>query len=280
MVHTKAFSELSKNNIIKDRFWSECVPRVTQLHLALQSIDFEMSHKTGQQLTSGPVGALTIVLENLELLTSRLPPHRFREIFTFCLTRFNHFLRVLRGCRHALFPKNTRMTNGTLWTDQSLTPQFFLAVRCVQRSSKNVELEKKRSRMTKWTGCQLLDTEKSDTGIYKCISKSADGPYTTTKTELEVIDASYLPEVDEWQKNLARGLIAAASTAAFFIAACGFSYFSWDERHPEGKSNRSSISSASHPSSATSSDTPNLHELKGLDNPALAIDTNEIDSGL
>ncbi|XP_057374117.1 uncharacterized protein LOC130695021 [Daphnia carinata] len=124
------------------------------------------------------------------------------------------------------------------------------------------------------------DTEKSDTGVYKCISKSPDGAYTTTKTELEVIDASYLPEVDEWQKNLARGLIAAAATAAFFIAACGFSYFSWDERHAEGKSNRSPISSASHPLSATSSDTPNVHELKGLDNPALAIDTNEVDSGL
>lgn len=124
------------------------------------------------------------------------------------------------------------------------------------------------------------DTEKNDTGIYKCISRSPDGPYTTTETELEVIDASYLPEVDEWQKNLARGLIAAASTAALFISACGFYHFNWEERHPQGKSKRSSISSGSHPSSGTSSDTPNLHELKGLDNPALTIDTNEIDSGL
>lgn len=43
------------------------------------------------------------------------------------------------------------------------------------------------------------DTEKSDTGTYKCISKSPNGPYITMKTELEVIDVSYLPEVDDWQ---------------------------------------------------------------------------------
>lgn len=77
------------------------------------------------------------------------------------------------------------------------------------------------------------------------------------EVELQVIDTSYLPEIDEWevcantsdliiqirpealigvpvtQKNLTRGLIASACTAAFFIAACGFRYFNWEERHQE-----------------------------------------------
>lgn len=43
------------------------------------------------------------------------------------------------------------------------------------------------------------NTVKSDNGIYKCISKSPNGPYVTTKTELEVLDVSYIPEVDDWQ---------------------------------------------------------------------------------
>jgi len=33
-----------------------------------------------------------------------------------------------------------------------------------------------------------------------------------------------------------RGLIAAASTAVFFIAACGVKHFSWHERHVKGLS--------------------------------------------
>lgn len=45
----------------------------------------------------------------------------------------------------------------------------------------------------------IKNTVKSDNGIYKCISKSPDGPYVTTKTELEVLDVSYVPEVDDWQ---------------------------------------------------------------------------------
>ncbi|EFX74332.1 hypothetical protein DAPPUDRAFT_307321 [Daphnia pulex] len=127
------------------------------------------------------------------------------------------------------------------------------------------------------------NTVKSDNGVYKCISKSPEGPYVTTKTELEVLDVSYVPEVDDWEKNLTRGLIAAASTAVFFIAACGFSSFNWNERHPKRRSSSPSIRRPSHPSSATSatsSDPSSLQELKGLDNPALSIDSNEIDSGL
>lgn len=43
------------------------------------------------------------------------------------------------------------------------------------------------------------DAVKNDTGTYKCISKAPDGPYVMMKTELEVIDVSYLPEVDDWE---------------------------------------------------------------------------------
>lgn len=41
-----------------------------------------------------------------------------------------------------------------------------------------------------------------------------------------------------------------------------------------------SISRSSHQSSATSSDPSTQVELKGSDNPALSVDTDEIDSGL
>jgi hypothetical protein len=45
----------------------------------------------------------------------------------------------------------------------------------------------------------------------------------------------------------------------------------------------SSMSRQTHPSSttsATTSDPSSLLEMKGLDNPALSIDTSEIDSGI
>lgn len=121
---------------------------------------------------------------------------------------------------------------------------------------------------------------KSDTGTYKCISKAPDAPYVMMKTELEVIDVSYLPEVDDWEKNLTRGLIAAASTAAFFIAACGFAHFNFEERHPKRKESSSISRRRSHQSSTTSSDPSSLLEMKGVDNPAMSVDSSEIDSGL
>lgn len=43
---------------------------------------------------------------------------------------------------------------------------------------------------------------------------------------------------DFLKKNLMRGLIAAASTAAFFIAACGFARFNYEERHPKRKESK------------------------------------------
>lgn len=82
---------------------------------------------------------------------------------------------------------------------------------------------------------RVYESVKKDSGRYKCIQRSGDSTsqYITTETVLEVIDVSYLPEIDNWQANLARGLIAAGSTAAFFIAACGIKHFSWYERQPD-----------------------------------------------
>ena len=40
---------------------------------------------------------------------------------------------------------------------------------------------------------------KKDSGIYKCISQPpAGGELISTETELQVIDTSYIPEIDDW----------------------------------------------------------------------------------
>jgi len=62
---------------------------------------------------------------------------------------------------------------------------------------------------------------KKDSGRYKCIQRSGDAnsQYVTTETVLEVIDVSYLPELDDWQVNFpssSSSSLTAAAAALFF----------------------------------------------------------------
>ena len=94
---------------------------------------------------------------------------------------------------------------------------------------------------------------KNDSGRYVCFS-NAGGKVNKNDVHLEVIDVSYIPEIDDWQvvslflsimnywligtnyldaikSNLMRGVIAAVVTCLFLLSSCTVHHFRWNDKH-------------------------------------------------
>jgi len=71
---------------------------------------------------------------------------------------------------------------------------------------------------------------KEDGGRYVCFSNDG-GHVRKISIHLEVIDVSYIPEIDDWQSNLVRATIAAAVTCFFLLSSCAVHHFRWNGEH-------------------------------------------------
>jgi len=104
-----------------------------------------------------------------------------------------------------------------------LTPDDFIIGPNIPNQSAKYQLSAQGSLIVK-------SSAKNDSGRYVCYS-SAEGQLRKVTVQLDVIDVSYIPEIDDWQSNMIRGVVAAACTCFLLMASCAVHHCRWSEKH-------------------------------------------------
>lgn len=72
----------------------------------------------------------------------------------------------------------------------------------------------------------IQNITKTDSGMHQCIANRSF-ELSLLGSELEVIDVSYLPEIDDIEANVIRSVIAGGCMALFLLTTCGVCQYRW-----------------------------------------------------